>query len=101
MDDKKQLKLYLLTQNVACGYDTFESLVVAAPSASAAKRVHPYSDQVEWCTRKCGWVWTSRPDEEFCCPSWASSPTLVRARLIGYAHASLKPGIVLARFNAG
>jgi len=101
MTGKPKLKLYMLTQNAVSGYDTYDSAVVAATSPTAAKRFHPNEDHAEWSSRMGCWVWSMRPTDPYESASWASSPDAVEATLIGYAHASTKPGLVLASFNAG
>jgi hypothetical protein len=39
----KIMKLYLLSQSVADGYDTYDSVVVAAKSIKDARTIHPSS----------------------------------------------------------
>jgi hypothetical protein len=68
------MKLWLLSQTENCDYDTFDALVVAAPSASAAKR-------------ECSSTWVE--------------PKHVMAKYIGTAAPDTKKGVILASFKAG
>lgn len=67
------MKLYLVTQNVMNGYDTYDAAVVAAHTPAAAKAMHPQGV----------------PDEK------------VQAELIGTAKRGQKQELILASFNAG
>lgn len=95
----KTLNLYLLTQDENNGYDTYDSLVVAAYSQEEAIQIHPskaYCDICDGYQRfdvKCN-LWDSR--------SWASSPDKVNCKLVGIATEDIKPNsIVCSSFNAG
>jgi len=81
------LLLWLLTQSKERGFDTYDSCVVAAPTANAAKRIHPSGREVP-----SGW-WRSL--------DWPSDPHDIEATLIGVADSSIAPGVVCASFNAG
>ncbi len=73
------MNLYLLSQNVNDGYDTYDSCVVAAESSDEARTITPSSGyKSSWCS----------PDE-------------VVVKFIGNAAEGVKAGIVLASFNAG
>lgn len=80
------MNLYKLTQTDALGYDTFDSCIVAAVNETKARSVHPQG--------KGGFhAGTFR--------TWASSPDLVTATLIGTAKEGTPSGVILASFNAG
>lgn len=79
------MKLWLISQEENCGYDTYDSAVVAAETEDAARRTLP-SDYERW-GRKYS--------------AWASSPDNVTAELIGEAAPNVEAGVVLASFNAG
>ena len=72
-------KLYLLTQNVNSGYDTFDSCIVVAENEEEAKNIRPSS----WADSSC----------------WAE-PKDIEAEEIGEAKEGLI-GCILASFNAG
>lgn len=78
------MDIYLITQSVATGCDTYDSAVVAAESEEAARNTHPrlFPD------------WDRRED------SWASSPDQVSAVLIGTAVPGTSAGVICASFNA-
>ena len=91
------MNLYLLTQTVNCGYDTYDSCVVCAESAEEAKTYHPNS-QDRWINNK--WIYPDTLSPEWGNGSWAIFEC-VTATLIGSAVAGTKPGVVIASFNAG
>lgn len=88
------LNLYLLTQDVNCDYDTYDSCIVAAESEDEAKLIHPRS-----------YIWTSvgwtyHTSKTYDC-SWSNTPDQVTVTLIGTAANDVKKGVVIASFNAG
>ena len=91
------MKLWLLTQTVQAGYDTYDSAVVAAETTDAARRIHPDEFHQMYDTRK--------TDEElaalgYCCQTWPSCYLDVNAEYIGEAKPGTEVGVVLASFNA-
>ena len=77
------MNIYLLTQTKTRGYDTYDSMVVIAPSREEAVKIHPCGNE----------AWGgNRP--------WCPSPDDVTAEFIGVANTH-KQGIVLSSFNAG
>lgn len=93
--------LYLLTQNVNAGYDTYDSCVVVAEDEESARRINPRQHSCKvWSDEKQRWgdYGTSYWFED---STWAR-PDQVECRLIGAAHPDLKPGtVVCSSFNAG
>jgi hypothetical protein len=83
------MKLFKISQTQNNGYDTFDSAVVAAPSASAARKILPRTDEVfpDW------------PSQSF--TGWASDPNQVTAVYVGEASPGTKQGTIVASFNAG
>ena len=82
------MNLYLLTQDDADGYDTYDSAIVCAENEKIATSICPsYYDGEQW--------------DQTRYRSWASSPDLVHVKLIGVADNSISRGVVLASFNAG
>lgn len=71
------MNLYVISQSVNNGYDTFDAAVVCAKSAEDARRVE-VGDGGAWC-----------------------APEHVSVRYIGAADPSVEEGVVLASFNAG
>jgi hypothetical protein len=82
----KTMNIYLLTQTQNTGYDTYDSVVVIAPSEEEAKTIHPEGQQ-QW-----GNDYIS---------SWCQSPSDVTAKLVGTALPNASQGIILSSFNAG
>ena len=81
----RKMKLWLISQGVNKGYDTYDAVVVAAETEEEARNIHPC--QVH------GWNDTYG--------TWANKPEEVKVEEIGDAKFSMNPGIVLASFNAG
>lgn len=78
------MKLWLLTQTATDGWDTYDSVIVAAETEKEAKEIHPQGEK--------GWESIS---------TWAPGPDRVSARYIGRAANKIKKGVILASFNAG
>jgi len=70
------MKLYLLKQEENNGYDTFDSMVVAAETPTKARKINP------------GY-------------GWASDYKNVTVKYIGEAKAGTEQGIILTSFHAG
>lgn len=81
------MKLWLLTQTKVQGYDTYDSAVVAAPTESVAKNIHPDGKTV-------------LPADPFW-DTWVSSGDDVTATYLGIAKRGIKKGVICASFNAG
>ena len=77
------MNLYLLSQTENDGWDTYNSVVVAAESEEIARHINPSSG---------GWTEHS---------GWAKTPDEVAVQLIGTAAPDIGSGVVLASFNAG
>lgn len=83
------LNLYRLTQTQRRGYDTYDSVIVAAKDEESAKKIHPS-------------VLTGWPEHSlFCNRSWCDNPEYVTVELIGSASTNITEGVILASFNAG
>jgi hypothetical protein len=81
------LFLYKISQNENNGYDTYDSMIVAAYSEEEAREIHPRMNYG-------GWNCYSTV--------WAKSSDKVEVQIIGLAYKGIKPNeIVLASFNAG
>ena len=78
------MKLYLLTQEENDGYDTYDSLVVAAKTSLRARRIHPHPN-----------------GNSGLCVVWASSYKNVTAEYLGEAKEGTEEGVILGSFNAG
>jgi hypothetical protein len=79
------MNLYLLSQKVNTGYDTYDSCVVAAESAEDARVIQPREIEFE-------------QDEDF---SFWVSPEHVTVTFLGRAAESIKRGAICSSFNAG
>ena len=84
------MKLFLISQDSNCHFDTYRSAVVIADNKEEAKRIHPdgLSDI------SIG----EYPDSS---SDWVTNPDLVTAEYLGEAKEGSKKGVVCADFCAG
>jgi sensor histidine kinase regulating citrate/malate metabolism len=83
-----ELMLYLISQNVNNGYDTYDAAIVAAVDEDSARLTHPTGKRL-----------VGKPVDE---PDDAWAPIKdVSVVLIGKAAVGVVPGVVLASYNAG
>lgn len=80
------MNLYLITQTVCNGYDTYDAAIVAANTKEQAANMHPNGKDIV----------ASRSSR-----TWAGTPTDVEVRLIGVAVDGTKAGVICASFRAG
>jgi hypothetical protein len=85
------MKLYYVWQEENNGYDTYDSMVVAAPSYNIAKNMNPANngEPINW------------REENSLYTSWATHIEFVQVKLIGRASPGIKQGIICSSFNAG
>ena len=77
------MNIYLLSQDINNGYDTYDSMVVYANTEEEARNMHP------------GYGWGSGWG------TWAKVPEQVDIQYIGTNPSITEPSIILASFNAG
>ena len=97
------MKIYLLSQDIVTGYDTYDSAVVIAENEDEARKIHPnslvthitngqwmgtYSGGGEYENKFFEWVRCSDIDK-------------ISVTYIGEADTRQQKGVVLASFNAG
>jgi beta-N-acetylglucosaminidase len=94
------MNLYLISQNVRRGYDTYDSAVVAAESEEEARFICPNSYQNDNLTKnefnimnRDNWAYAGSR-------SWASDPVQVNVTLIGKAVSKMSKGSICSSFNA-
>jgi len=79
------MKLWIISQTVNRGYDTYDSAVVAAETEEEARNILPYGDN--WNdSRRFG--------------HWANEPSEVTVEYLGVTDRDIS-GVVLSSFNAG
>ncbi len=92
------MKLWLISQSVNSGYDTYDSAVVAAMTEEEAKVISP-SEFYKWLNGS--WYFETisgfLPSEN---GSWAD-PKDVSVELLGEALETTEAGVICASFNAG
>lgn len=100
------MNLYLLTQDIVDGYDTYDSVVVVAESEEDAKTIHPSSSTKVFHDNQWWGIYaeqSGRGGQEYDLSdsSWPSTPEGVKVIYLGEAVATLERGVVCASFNAG
>jgi len=88
------LKLYLLAQNINCGYDTYDSCVVVANTEEEARRIHPHKDYFSG---------EHEPWKDDFMSVWAYKPEQVEVTFLGVVdNPSYSNGdVIISSFNAG
>lgn len=124
------MNLYKLTQSLNSGYDTYDSVIVAAENEHNAIRIHPRQEgftflslqlSVESCNALCTggtatlmvnwWELTDLNRNQydyslerlyyFDSDEWANTLNQVECELIGKAKEGTKSGVILSSYNAG
>jgi len=93
------MKLWLISQTIVDGYDTYSDAVVAAPDEATAKTIHPghnWDDKTKILT-------IPVPDNEWGNDNstWANDPADVTAEFIGEAKEGTPMSVICASFHAG
>lgn len=90
------MKLWRISQEENCGFDSYDSAVVAAETEQEAKLMHPDGDSVIGFPDSDPYrSWVS--DSE----SWVSDSELVTCEYLGDAKDGTPSGVICASFNAG
>ncbi len=95
------MKLWLVSQRENTGYDTYNSMVVAAETSEEACRIDP-SIFFEWSETHDSWMFIyssgeRKPEER---DDWAH-PSRLECKLLGEAAVDVKPGVISTDFHAG
>lgn len=96
------MKIYLLTQDIKRGYDTYDSMIVAANTVKEAIRFSP-SSHYEWSDILKSWefvYWDGRRKAESH-NTWCDDINQIIVTEIGLANPNIRSGVILASFNAG
>jgi len=83
------MKLYLLSQGVNTGYDSYESCVVCARNEKEAKTISPSPSINQW------------PSGHNSYGTWTDDVSKITAVEIGTAKRGMKKGVICSSFNAG
>jgi hypothetical protein len=90
------MNLWLISQTVNDGYDTYDSAVVCAGSVDDAQLIHPNGSE-RWVEKK-GWVHAKGHNGSGY--GW-TTPENVKVVHIGSADCDVPEGVVCSSFNAG
>ena len=97
------MKIYLLSQDVVNGYDTYDSAIVIAENEDEARKIHP-NKLVTHITNE-QWMGTYSGGEEYKNElyEWVECSDIdkISVKYIGEASKEQQKGLVLASFNAG
>jgi hypothetical protein len=96
------LNLYLISQNVNDGWDTYDSAVVAAASEEEARLIYPNNwgeDNIRWNGSR--WLWYIKDGRvlDYSGSTW-TSPDNVSVEFLAAGYEG-PAGTVLGSFNAG
>lgn len=89
------MKLYLISQDYNCDYDTFDSAVVAAESPEKAVMIHP---KESWGTKSSEEIWSG---DTYSYKTWVSKENIDKIQVKYIGETELGRGVVLASYNAG
>lgn len=90
------MNIYLLTQNVNKGWDTWDSIVVVAKDEQEARMTHPrYSESWSFAERYKNWNGIEDSYGGWC------NASKVEVKLIGKALEGMERQVLCASFNAG
>ena len=91
------MNLYLISQEVDNGYDTYDSAVVVAENEEEARNIHPNK-----CYETIDGFFIYRKTKKPCeWSGWVLEVKDVKVKLIGKAVDNIVKGVVIASFNAG
>lgn len=94
------MNLYLLTQDIETGYDTYDSAVVAASGIEEARNTHPSNESYIYIDGEEHSIYSYRPKPvKEASGVWAPNSSDVEVELIG--STDREAGVILASFNAG
>ena len=97
------MKIYLLSQDIVNGYDTYDSAVVIAENEDEARKIHPNSLVTHITNGQ--WMGTYSGGEEYEKESFdwvrCSDIDKISVKYIGEADTIQQKGVVLASYNAG
>ena len=97
------MKIYLLSQDIVSGYDSYDSAVVIAENEDEARKIHPnilvtHITNGQWMgTYSGGGEYVNKSFELVRC----SDIDKISVKYIGEADTIQQKGLVLASFNAG
>lgn len=103
------MKIYLISQDINNGYDTYSDAVVIAENEEEAKRIHPYKEifsEIYYDEDKQQfWNKYSNSDEVYLMEdeygTWTNDLSKINVELIGEAKEGREKGVVCASFHAG
>lgn len=94
------MNLYLLSQNINKGYDTFSSCVVVAESEEDAKTIHPYGINCDEGGFYYEGSWYEN-NKHYHDTTWVKHPKNVKVEYLGVANGNITRGVICASFHAG
>ena len=100
------MKLWLISQGINNGYDTYDSAVVAAETELEARQTYPSVGDFEYYYKDGSWFWTWDAHPELGAKKesggcWANNAEQVDLEYLGEAKPGTEAGVICASFNAG
>ena len=97
------MKIYLVSQNIVSGYDTYDSFVAVAESEEDARSMHPSEFVTHIKDGKWMGTYTEGGEYEYYSLDWPQYDKVseIQVKYIGEASNDMKIGVVCASFNAG
>ena len=95
--------LWKVWQDEQSGWDTYDSMVVAAKTEDEARKIFPNEGcEIRWSETLNSWVWPINNNiERYDSSAWAADIENVKVKKIGTAEQNVKAGVIIASFNAG
>lgn len=93
------MNLYLISQNINNGYDTYDTALVAANNEEEARLISP-DGYLEWSEEKDSWAYPDGDKRATNNGAWVK-PSKVSVELIGIASPDTEAGHIFSSFNAG
>ena len=95
------MKLYLITQNIVNGWDTYDSAVVSAESPEDARKIHPSEYVTHMTNGKWFGTFTRGGEYENESSCWVKYSEIEQVQTEYLGETDRERGVILASFNAG
>jgi len=99
------MNIYLVRQVLNNGYDTYDSMVVAAPSEEIARKIHPSPFVTHYSNGKWMGTYSGGPnigkEYEQISSGWVSFNNIDKLSVTCVGATDKPTGVILASFNAG
>jgi len=94
------MNIYLISQRVNNGYDTYDSAVVAAETEEQARMIYPTSERGLGLKCNAEWKLMEEEDKDYYMFEWCARKDVV-VEFIGVAKEGTPVGCICSSYNAG